>query len=216
MGERQSRRADVPLTDEQRRLVEENQGLVAFTIRRYFPGVKPHEFEDAFAAGLIGLCRGVQRWDASKGKLSTIAVQWIRAAIQRDRADFEGINYRSAVYAGAVESYQAPKSINELLSRKARKGWDALLEVQVPDPQVDVEAEVVDPVVPDVELVARMREVCSSPLERMVIDVYLEFPHLSRRERDAIVAERSGRAFKSVGMVRRDLGRAVKREVCAA
>lgn len=73
------------LTDGQRALVAQNQGLVWFVVNQMtnMPGD-----EDAFAAGVCGLAKAARNYNPEMGfAFSTHAVPWIRGAIQNDLDD---------------------------------------------------------------------------------------------------------------------------------
>jgi len=91
-----------PLTAEQSQMVADNLGLVGWVLGRWPAGDgQPYDRDDAFQAGVVGLARAVQLFDPGKGfKFSTYAVGWIRAAIQRDRGRFDGVDTRRAVEHG--------------------------------------------------------------------------------------------------------------------
>ncbi|HXH58453.1 sigma factor [Iamia sp.] len=60
-------------------------------------GVPEDRWEDAFQDGTFGLMRAAQMFDPSKGfKFSTYAQNWIRQALDRRHAEFEGRSYRAA------------------------------------------------------------------------------------------------------------------------
>lgn len=83
-----------PLTDEERRTVEANLGLVGFTLR--LMGVDPDEYDDRRQDGALGLMRAVQLYDPSKGTLGNYAFKHIRDAIDRGRGRELGADYRHA------------------------------------------------------------------------------------------------------------------------
>lgn len=71
-----------PLTDEQRRVVEANTGLIWWQINRW--RLPEERRDDAFGDGVFGLMRAAQLYDPAKGfTFSTYATWWIRQAIQR-------------------------------------------------------------------------------------------------------------------------------------
>lgn len=71
------------LTDDERRMVEENIRLVHFTVRRFFHhDVIP--YEDMVQIGCIGLCTAAVKYDAQSGSFSRFAVQCIRNIIQME------------------------------------------------------------------------------------------------------------------------------------
>lgn len=68
------------LNAEQQQLVIENQKLVPFTIKRYFPNSARDE--DVFSTGYEGLCIAAERYRGeSESKFSTFAVFCIKSAI---------------------------------------------------------------------------------------------------------------------------------------
>jgi len=82
-----------PLSDEERRFVELNHGLVGNVIRRWFrpyvarrPGAEVGEdlltYQDLFDTGVFGLIEALDRWDPRRGSFSTCATEWIRNKIQ--------------------------------------------------------------------------------------------------------------------------------------
>ncbi len=85
------------MTDAERNaIVMENTGLVVHTINRYYPEDRHprtagKDFDDMFQAGMMGLMKGVEKFDASKGfALSTYASKWIRTYISRLRGSIHG------------------------------------------------------------------------------------------------------------------------------
>lgn len=72
------------LTDEQRKLVEENEDLIHYTINRMFLScVNNHwEYDDMYSVGAIGLCRAAQSYKGNAGSsFSNYAVICIKSAI---------------------------------------------------------------------------------------------------------------------------------------
>lgn len=74
-----------PLTDEQERLVLENQGLIDFAIRRFYADTaRLLGHEDMFSVGCIGLVKAARDYDASRGTaFATMAVTYIRTELHR-------------------------------------------------------------------------------------------------------------------------------------
>lgn len=70
------------MTEEQKKLVEENMNLVYFTLSRYYPWLL--QDEDARSVGMIGLMIAAQNWDPSRGKFSTFAVKVIKREISNE------------------------------------------------------------------------------------------------------------------------------------
>jgi RNA polymerase sigma factor (sigma-70 family) len=66
-------------------LLRRNQSLVQYWVNRSSPRDE-HEREELFAAGMTGLLRGIEKYDAAHGTtLGTYATWWIRQAIGRER-----------------------------------------------------------------------------------------------------------------------------------
>lgn len=61
------------------KLIEDNMGLVYSLVSRYYPTYK--EDEDIIQAGMLGLCKAADTWDADKSKFSTYAFACIRNEI---------------------------------------------------------------------------------------------------------------------------------------
>lgn len=76
---------DVPLTTEQRAIVEANLGLVHKFAQSCHPqGRGSLTLDDLIAEGVFGLIHAARNFDPSRGcKFSTPAVWWIRQAMQR-------------------------------------------------------------------------------------------------------------------------------------
>ena len=68
-----------PLTDEQKSLVAENQGLVNEALTRL--KVLPHFREDAKQAGMMALCAAAKSYDSTVAKFSTFATTCIQRAM---------------------------------------------------------------------------------------------------------------------------------------
>lgn len=97
------------LTDEQRRRVEENTGLVGFVLRRR--NTPTADWDDAFQDGTFGLIRAAQMFDPAKGfRFSTYAYRWIQQSIQRGRAEVLGSGFRRSVERGT--DWLAPASLD--------------------------------------------------------------------------------------------------------
>ena len=67
------------MTNEQKKLVEENMTLVYYTLKRYYPWLL--QDEDTRSIGMMGLLKAAQKWEPSKGKFSTFATKVIRTEI---------------------------------------------------------------------------------------------------------------------------------------
>ena len=70
------------MTEEQKKLVEENMNLVYFTLSRYYPWLL--QDEDVRSVGMIGLMLAAQKWEPSRGKFSTFAVKVIKREISNE------------------------------------------------------------------------------------------------------------------------------------
>lgn len=68
------------MTDEQRKLAEDNMNLVYYTIGKIYPTFI-HD-EDIRQIGLLGLCKAAMKWTETKGAFSTFACQCIRNEIR--------------------------------------------------------------------------------------------------------------------------------------
>lgn len=75
------------LTDEQRKLVEDNLPLVTYTIKKYYPDFArmPIEYEDLKGYGYYALCNAAETFDESKGfSFSTHACSVIRGYLSKE------------------------------------------------------------------------------------------------------------------------------------
>lgn len=81
--------------------VEANLGLIGHVLHTRCRFVPPSEQEDAWADGVLGLCRAAQMFDPERGfRFSTYAHGWIRQAIQRGHEQRRGKAYRRALATG--------------------------------------------------------------------------------------------------------------------
>lgn len=70
------------LTDQQRRMVEENLPLVTFVMNEHIQYVRQDEWDDVFQEGAIGLCRAAALFSPEQGvKFTSFAVPCIVNAI---------------------------------------------------------------------------------------------------------------------------------------
>lgn len=68
-----------PLTEDQKKLVVDNLGLVHFTVSRFY---KPYMFDDdIISLGYIGLMKAAQSWNVERGAFAAYAVWKIRSDI---------------------------------------------------------------------------------------------------------------------------------------
>ncbi len=70
------------LNDAQRKLAEDNIGLVYFTIGKYYSSLTGDD--DVISAGMEGLCIAAEKFDPGRGKFSTYAVAVIRNLIRTE------------------------------------------------------------------------------------------------------------------------------------
>jgi RNA polymerase sigma factor (sigma-70 family) len=70
------------MTDEQRKLAEDNMNLVYYTIAKEYPTYKFDE--DIRQTGLLGLCKAAMKRDETKGEFSTFAYRCIHNEIRKE------------------------------------------------------------------------------------------------------------------------------------
>jgi RNA polymerase sigma factor (sigma-70 family) len=114
-------------------LITANLGLVFYWSKGVARTIDPDWAQDAFQAGCLGLIRGLERWDYTRGfKLSTFASWHVRQAIERWRAN-EVLMIRVPVHV-----HDAMKSVDESVKARAEAVAGvaltlASLEVERPD-----------------------------------------------------------------------------------
>ena len=110
--------------EEFRLLVEGNVRLVFHWARRMQIHVGEHLLQDAFQAGCLGLMRGIQGWDHTRGFTLSTYVSWhIRQSIQRWRHD------ETTVIRVPVHVWEKLRSDDEDLSAKSRAAAENALTV---------------------------------------------------------------------------------------
>lgn len=63
------------MSENEKKLVEDNMGLVYFLVKKHYP---TYAFdEDIQQIGMIGLCKAAQKWDSEKSTFSTFAAKCI-------------------------------------------------------------------------------------------------------------------------------------------
>lgn len=101
------------LSERRRKLINENLGLIGWSIQRFFPHVPDVDREDAWQDGFFGLVRAARGYDFDMGlKFSTYATGWIRSAVQKGRGSAYGINFRRAISKG--DSFSTPVSLDKI------------------------------------------------------------------------------------------------------
>lgn len=107
------------LTDDERKMVEDNMGLVFWTVNQYrrrYGAQVPKEDDEQ--AGVFGLARAAQTWDPDRGfRFSTYATVHIRRAIAVGRGAEHGASYRRAVRSR--EEWQPTLSLDRPLNHDA-------------------------------------------------------------------------------------------------
>lgn len=63
-------------------LIAHHHGLINLVIRRYMR-IPDALHDDAFQEGVLGLCKGIERFDPIKGEFAQYAMAWIRASIKK-------------------------------------------------------------------------------------------------------------------------------------
>lgn len=122
---------DYCLTDEQRKLAEENISLVKFAINKYICSM-PFEYDDMISIGYIGLCKAAAGFNATKNHtFSTYATKVICRTIWRE------VQYFTRQKRGGLE---VPMSLN-LSSRYDED--EELIDVLV-DKNTDVEFDAIN------------------------------------------------------------------------
>ena len=71
------------MTDEERRLVEENQKLVYFTLRKIIWDAPAAEWEEYVQLGMMGLCYAAMAWRPEKGAFATLASRCIEMEVRK-------------------------------------------------------------------------------------------------------------------------------------
>ncbi|EOO11395.1 sigma-70 family RNA polymerase sigma factor [Bacillus cereus] len=114
-------------------LPENGYKLVADTIRKYFTYYSYYEkthgytFDDLAQFGIIGWMKSLDAYDESKGKLSTIAVRYIRTEIYNAiRSTYKGVrvSYEVTRIAKYMRKHRGKKTLEEI-----QKTFDASDEV---------------------------------------------------------------------------------------
>lgn len=152
-----------PLTDDERRMVEDNTGLVGTVVYRWLRLNGPLA-EDAMQDGMLGLMRAAQKFDPSLGfTFSTYAMAWIRQSIGRGREAYEGRNLARANRNG--EEWNPPTSLDA-----ARDGIALATALAAAD---DPERDTLDALERD-ERRAVLAACCKDDIDRMALRARLE------------------------------------------
>lgn len=124
---------DTPLTDEQRKMVEDNLGL-AYAIARDMTQCKL-DINDRRQAGVTGLIRAVQKYDPASGaKLSTYSRKWIISYIRQAEESQKDIrvptrylfDYKDARSVRLKEDFGALAESARKVSSLDEKAYDAI------------------------------------------------------------------------------------------
>lgn len=76
------------LTEEQKKIVEDNLNLVHYTLHNKFMMPKGAEYEDYFQVGCLALCKAILNYDPERTKLSTYGVAMIYYEMMRYKRDY--------------------------------------------------------------------------------------------------------------------------------
>lgn len=88
-------------SEERRKLIEENMGLVGSVVKRFVGA--GHDMEDLFQIGCVGLVKAVERFDMRFGvKLSTYAVPVILGEIKRHLRDDGAVRISRSIKTNAM------------------------------------------------------------------------------------------------------------------
>lgn len=106
------------LTEEQKKLVEENMNLVYFVIHKYYKFNFPFvEKEELFQEGMYALCKCIPYYNENKGKISTFVVKCVKKHISYyllDRDNIKTVSYEN-IEKDAIYYDEYDMDINESL-----------------------------------------------------------------------------------------------------
>lgn len=180
-----------PLTAEQARTVADNAGLVGFVLHRL--NVPQQDWDDAYQDGLIGLMRAVQKFDPSLGyALSTYSMAWIRQAVGRGRAIFEGTSFRQAE-RGTIASYEPPVSLDLEVAEGITLAGVVVDAEPTPDTRALDTMEVH-------ETIACARSLCHDAIDLAILDALIAHGAADGvwTHTDTSVARRCGRSMECI------------------
>lgn len=90
--------ATYTLTDEQKKLVEDNIPLAYLVVKRIY---HPHiEYDDAVQLALLGLCQAARIYEPERGKFTTLAYLAAQHTIQREERKYRH-EVAKRIYAGS-------------------------------------------------------------------------------------------------------------------
>lgn len=149
------------LTDDERKIVEDNTRLVHWYVGRICRMDTQDERDEAYADGVFGLMRAAQKFRPELGyKFSTYALFWIKQSVAKGRDNRMGKNYRSAKAKGV--DWLTPASLDAPVGDDSDSLGDFLTS------EADVEAEAGVTALLD-ELVGRARNTRFDMVDRAIV-----------------------------------------------
>ena len=159
-----NKKQQIPLTDEQRQLVEDNVKLVPWTINRFGLHRASGNAQDTYCDGYEGLCRAAARYNPERGTFSTYATTSIRKWILR-KPQYANTKGRA--------HYKTMVSLDKLSSRDVVGRADTFLDMLTDGEDVFREAEIRD-VVRSIRVIADKVLNDFPPIARTIYDHYID------------------------------------------